>query len=316
MQKIDFDFELIIHDDASTDGTIGTLREYEAKYPEQIKLVLEKTNQYVKNTFEFVNDLLKSAKGKYIACCEGDDYWTDPHKLQQQVDFLDAHPDHSLVFHPAEVLDEASGDKSVYPAESGDFDLNGLLVRNFIATCSVMYRRQNYDGLLIAVMPQDWYFHLYHAQFGKIGFIDKPMSVYRRHAGGVWWESDKNRQKFWKQHGPAHLRFHDAVMGMFGDRAEYRKIIVNNGADVIKEIQNADRELFLKSISEYREFAAAYIDRLADRLDKLEEHSRAQTERIDKVQIELELSKQEAELLRSALEKTVTHRIKKIVKRK
>ncbi len=87
MQKTDFAFEVLIHDDASTDGTEEIIREYEAKYPDIIKPLYEEENQWVKGrrgsrTFNFPR-----AKGKYIAMCEGDDYWTDPLKLQKQVDF-------------------------------------------------------------------------------------------------------------------------------------------------------------------------------------------------------------------------------------
>lgn len=99
MQKCDFDFEVLIHDDASTDGTQEIIREYQEKYPEIIKPILQKENQWSQGVrginlkFNF-----SRAKGKYIALCEGDDYWTDPLKLQKQVDFLEENEDYGACF--------------------------------------------------------------------------------------------------------------------------------------------------------------------------------------------------------------------------
>ena len=92
MQKTDFKFEILIHDDASTDETADIIREYEAKYPDLIKPIYQKENQYSKDVW--ITDVfqLRRSKGKYIALCEGDDYWTDPDKLQKQYDALESHP--------------------------------------------------------------------------------------------------------------------------------------------------------------------------------------------------------------------------------
>jgi len=97
IQQTNFDFEVLIHDDASTDKTAEIIREYEKKYPDIIKPIYQTENQYSKRVgitrvFQFPR-----ARGKYIAMCEGDDYWTDPLKLQKQVDFLESNPDYGLV---------------------------------------------------------------------------------------------------------------------------------------------------------------------------------------------------------------------------
>ena len=92
MQQTDFRFEAIVHDDASTDGTADIIREYAAKYPDIIKPILEKENQYSKGISGYITNLVnKHCLGKYIAICEGDDYWTDSSKLQKQVDALESH---------------------------------------------------------------------------------------------------------------------------------------------------------------------------------------------------------------------------------
>src|SRR5690606_16372266 len=124
MQKTDFPFQILIHDDASTDGTEEIIREYESNHPDIIKPIYETENQYVKGrkgsrTFNFPR-----AKGKYIAMCEGDDYWIDSLKLQKQVDFLEANPTFSGTFHETRVTiennDQESGPDQVYGANAPD----------------------------------------------------------------------------------------------------------------------------------------------------------------------------------------------------
>ena len=99
MQKTSFPIEILIYDDASEDGTQDIIREYERKYPDLIKPIYQTENQYSKGVkVEFVYNYPR-AKGKYIAFCEGDDYWTDPNKLQKQIDFLERHQEHVMCSH-------------------------------------------------------------------------------------------------------------------------------------------------------------------------------------------------------------------------
>ncbi|WP_346711994.1 glycosyltransferase [Phocaeicola plebeius] len=93
MQKTTFQFEAIIHDDASTDNTASIIQEYTEKYPNIIKPIFEKENQYSKHDGSLTRIMYEACTGKYIAYCEGDDYWTDPLKLQKQVDYLESHPE-------------------------------------------------------------------------------------------------------------------------------------------------------------------------------------------------------------------------------
>ena len=96
MQKTNFRFEAVVHDDASTDGSAAIICEYAKKYPDIIKPIYETENQYSKHDGSLRKIVNSSCKGKYIALCEGDDYWIDPLKLQKQVDFMEAHPDYML----------------------------------------------------------------------------------------------------------------------------------------------------------------------------------------------------------------------------
>lgn len=105
MQEVNFPYEILVHDDASPDGTAEIIREYEAKYPEIIKPIYQTVNQYSqgKAIGKFNRD---RARGKYLAFCEGDDYWTDPGKLQKQVDFLEAHPEYIATTHRVKAINE------------------------------------------------------------------------------------------------------------------------------------------------------------------------------------------------------------------
>ncbi len=194
MQKTNFPFEVLIHDDASTDGTADIIREYATKYPDIIKPILQTENQWSRGISISKVYQWPRIRGEYVAVNEGDDYWTDPYKLQRQVDFMDAHPDYSVCFHPVRVVwDNGAYPDSIFPSPKYRFnkttlELSDLLKHNFIQTNSVMYRwrRECVDLFPTGIMPGDWYVHLLHAQVGKIGFIPDVMSVYRRNDGGIW----------------------------------------------------------------------------------------------------------------------------------
>lgn len=125
MQKTDFPFEIIVHDDASTDRTQEILREYQSCYPDQIRLILQTENQYQqgRSTSRIMNPYVR---GTYVALCEGDDYWTDENKLQLQVDYLKAHPDCALAAHQAIRIRENGDYVSPYSNDSHgeDYDMD------------------------------------------------------------------------------------------------------------------------------------------------------------------------------------------------
>lgn len=202
MQKTNFPFEVLIHDDASTDSTADIIRGYEEKYPDIIKPVYQTQNQWSKGINPDTYFNIPRISGEYVAPCDGDDYWTDEYKLQKQVDFLDSHPDFSMCFHLIKIIyEEAPEMEDIFPEPGRRFnktvlDFDDLIQRNFIATNSIMYRWQNkINGKNInevipdKIMPCDWYTHLLQAKFGKIGFLDEVMGVYRRQPSGVWYVS-------------------------------------------------------------------------------------------------------------------------------
>jgi len=238
-QKTDFEFEVLVHDDKSTDSTSEILKKYAAESKGIIKPIFETENQFSKGNFEFVNSLFMQAKGDYIALCEGDDFWTDSDKLQAQVDLFESHSNYSVVFHRVKVFVEGSaGPVTIFPDpnEKIDFTVSELLKRNFIQTNSVMYRRQNYDHIPSSVIPGDWYMHLYHAQFGEIGFIDKVMSAYRKHPGGVWWDSEYDVDAFWRKYGAGHFALFAELLKLYGKSPVYEPIISTWVASVLSRL--------------------------------------------------------------------------------
>ena len=194
MQKSNFKYEIIIHDDASTDGTAEIIKEYADKYPDLIKPIYQKENQYSKGVRGiFARFVFPKAKGKYIAMCEGDDYWTDPFKLQKQVDFLEKNPGYSMCFHFYDKYLQNKGCfDGVEPYEMNgnfSFGLDFYVGLKWVTrTLTVLYRKSaldyqhymSYDYQIDAVL---FYCLLKNGE----GFLmPDNMGVYRVHDGGVW----------------------------------------------------------------------------------------------------------------------------------
>ena len=145
IQETNFPFEVMIHEDASPDRTADIIREYEAKYPRILKPLYETENQWKKQDGTFTRIVTGMLKRKYVAMCEGDDYWTDPHKLQRQIDFLESHPDYSMIFHGATVVDadgNPSPDDPYAPLEDRDYTASELYENWVVPTASMIYRRE------------------------------------------------------------------------------------------------------------------------------------------------------------------------------
>jgi glycosyltransferase involved in cell wall biosynthesis len=239
-QEADFPFEAIVADDRSTDGTAKIIQEYADKYPDIIKPILRTKNI---GAIENFLSAIRKATGKYVAICDGDDYWTDTLKLKKQVEFLNSNPDYAICFHPVRVVFEKNEQKeSAWPdiTNTSKITVNELLRENFIPTNAVMYRRQNYEKIPGDIMPLDWYLHAFHAQYGKIGFINKTMSTYRRHEGSIWWDSHANKDKLWLTQGLAHFRLYTELLKLYGKDEEKRAIIYAGLNGALANLVSAD----------------------------------------------------------------------------
>jgi glycosyltransferase involved in cell wall biosynthesis len=203
MQKTTFRVEILLHDDASTDGTADIIREYERLYPDLIFPLYQNKNRYKQGIKISVNFQYPRVRGKYIAKCEGDDFWTDPYKLQKQVVFLERNPEYSACFTNAVILDEIHGAKKIYTRElsEGDIRIEDIIAigGHIYPSASLVYRKDRLDIDLLRSIPEiagDTMQLILLALRGKIYFFDLCSCVYRRWNGGVYTSIAKDtRQK-------------------------------------------------------------------------------------------------------------------------
>lgn len=276
-QKTDFAFEVIVADDGSSDKTQELIASYAKRYPDIFRPILRNKNIGIHKN---ISDALNHARGDYIALCEGDDYWTDNTKLQRQADFLDKHPSYALCFHPVRVFFQNKEEEdSTFPEQGKDlkFTTEELLRWNFIQTNSVMYRKRNYRNLPQDVLPLDWYLHLYHAQYGKIGYIDRVMGAYRRHASGIWWASHDNADELWRKHAMQYLSTYRAISEMYGKNEKYKAIIGNGVADILKNTADVESKyhdgLLLKVVKTFPDYVEAFVISQQKKIRDTEEYA-------------------------------------------
>lgn len=261
-QVTSFEFELIIGDDCSTDDTSEICRELQRKYPDRIRLIWwhENVSHGRSGNLRRVSE---RCRGKYVALCEGDDYWTDPHKLQKQVDYLESHPECAICFHPVRVVwDDGRHPDSVFPIDFHRYalarpNLHELLKKNFIQTNSVMYR-WNADGKLwgdfpLYELPGDWMLHLLHARAGRIGYIDEIMSVYRRNATGLWTGAWTDEGWF-RRVGLRNLYFYHSLSRLFrvNRNGVLRRLSLATLGSLLAEAKSSDVEIAKKVLKLYR----------------------------------------------------------------
>jgi glycosyltransferase involved in cell wall biosynthesis len=190
-QETTFPVEIIIRDDASSDGTAEIVCEYQEKYPQLILTIFHTVNQYSQGKKAFP-ETYAMAQGEFIALCEGDDFWTHPEKLQIQVDFMERNPQFSCCFHRTSLVDENDAiiHKEYFMPDGSEFDFLDCLVKlkKKYATCSMVCRREAVGNPKpwFLKSPTDMFLELQLALHGKIGFIDRNMGAYRKHGGGVW----------------------------------------------------------------------------------------------------------------------------------
>ncbi len=219
-QTVNFQYEIVIGEDRSTDGTRDVIEQYAHRHPTVIRPLFREANIGVAENFK---QTFRACEGNYIAILEGDDYWCHDGKLQMQADALDAHPDWSSVYGIARVIAE---DREQPPLEIPAPDLRravaslGELVRvNLIPTCTVMFRNRLFDEFpaWFGVSPIcDWPLHVLNARSGPAGFIEEVLSVYRQHPGGIF----SRRKAIWVAEQYYFLQRYFADLASAGMRAE------------------------------------------------------------------------------------------------
>lgn len=259
-QKTNFRFEVLVHDDASTDGSAAIIKEYEEQYPDIIKPIYQTVNQYsqginIGRTFQFPR-----AKGKYIAVCEGDDYWTDPNKLQEQFDFMEAHEDYVLIAHGSDIVDESGAYVSEYAKITKTDYEKGELIEdiNAFQTASMFYRsdaRTKNLEFLNTVKTFDYVFKSVLTTEGKIHIIPKIMSAYRLGSIGSWTQRvaqkadqrlkhlEESIEFFKKLDAYRNGEFHDAIT-IEMKRREYMYLMTERSPESSRKLIRDHREQF------------------------------------------------------------------------
>ena len=204
-QETDFAYEILVSDDVSTDSTPDIIRDYAARYPDKIRPFLLTENLYSQGRDVYYEVFFPAARGKYTAFCEGDDFWTDPTKLQRQVDFLEAHPDYTACVHNTELMkcEGARADDNLIIRDADcDMEFSDILpgMSHAWHTSSLLGRTE------LLADPPDFYDIAAEAGFGdfpyalwlrlngKIRFLARFMSCYRLSSGADSWSADQEKQ--------------------------------------------------------------------------------------------------------------------------
>ena len=207
-QKTTFKYEVIVHDDASTDGTAAIIEEYAKKYPQIIIPIFQKENLYKRGINRMTTYVYPLAHGKYFALCEGDDYWIDPYKLQKQVDYMEKHEECTFCFTNAYIENLADNnrrrafvpysDREFYEEKNKIVTMDEIYQLSFIPTASFMFRKKDYERL-----PADYWlpcptgdlrYRLYFTSFGYSYFLNDKTCVYRENVPGsamTTWKREK-----------------------------------------------------------------------------------------------------------------------------
>lgn len=224
-QKVNFEYEILLGDDYSSDGTREICKEYAQRYPDKIRLFLHHRENNIRigngpsGRFVFLNNLF-SARGKYIAICEGDDYWTDPYKLQKQVDFLEANPEYVISFTNLNLYNHDLNEYApaysntaqniaswarVFDKPPVSFDIELLAKGNFIHTPTVVFRAselgEKIPDLLTKVTIGDWPLYMYLLRNGgRVHFLDECTAIYRVSDTGIFSKTSVTK-KLWMSMG-------------------------------------------------------------------------------------------------------------------
>jgi glycosyltransferase involved in cell wall biosynthesis len=192
VQKTNFPFEILIHDDASTDKTRGILKKYYSIYPNIIKLIIRDENQYSVTKFSFLEEIFTQCKGEYLAICEGDDYWTSCDKLQIQVDSMKSYPEVNLSFHPcSKKIDNVIVREKIQYLNKV-YSLNEHLLKDFhfIQSNSLMIKKcalQDVNYNILKKSPVgDVFLRIWGSYKTGALCINRDMSVYRVASNGSW----------------------------------------------------------------------------------------------------------------------------------
>ena len=247
-QKTDFDFEVVIGDDFSTDNTLEQIKKFSFSNPRlQVNLLerkkgdeYDRQRQEKGRLFNFV-DILNNCKGKYIALLDGDDYWTDPLKLQKQVDFLEENEEYAICFHNVKEINLFTNNSRIIPdfKENTVKKIEDYILNNKTATCSILFERKY-------LMVPTWF---HKVSFGDLALVliimnnstkkgmvlSDTMGVYRVHAGGIHGSFSQNNRSLIKAR-KQHVQFIKIVFKNYLNKKEYQKYYYQKLINTYKEL--------------------------------------------------------------------------------
>ena len=290
VQETTFAVEVVICDDASTDGTRSIIEEFAARYPGRVRLSYREKNSGDKGLENFLLGL-EMCRGEYIATLDGDDYWTDFGKLQQQADFLDARPDYLLCFHNCKIEYEGWDFESrtiVHGLLSGESVATEDLLENGMIQMSAIMVRPRVTSQLREwpqmLVQADWFIGLMASKLGPIGYIDRVMSAHRQYAGRNstslsrarhWAELVDFYERLEEMLGEAH---HDSIERAKRERSHYAAVEYENACDFANarkfllralEVQGPDLDAFLRKLTQRLRHRFPFLFRLQLLLERL-----------------------------------------------
>lgn len=200
-QQTEFNYEILIHDDASTDNTVKIIKKYEDRYPEIIKPIYQQKNQYSIDFNNILQIQFQRAKGKYIAFCEGDDFWIDIRKLSKQVHVLNHHPELDLCVHSAKLYQFNHEIGRIAPkSENCIITIEEMILGGggYVATNSLMFRSSLLKSIphFLKIHPIDYAFQMYASTRGGALYLNEDMSVYNYMNPGSWTEKGSKNSDF------------------------------------------------------------------------------------------------------------------------
>lgn len=247
-QKTNFNYEIIIHDDASIDNTQNIIRKYENI--ENITLIFQEENQFSKGVKIYDDILIPRAKGKYIAICEGDDFWINSNKLQMQVDYMEGHSDCTFCFTNAKIMDVNTNKEKIFLPydkfsepffydENYIYDVGKLSLLGFIPTASFLFRKENFYK-----MPKSYYedypaedrkWELFFSALGYAYYINEITCVYRKNVPNSLMSTWKKYEPLQKvENSEGYLKLHDNINSFTLNK--FRKDIEKSNYLIIRSI--------------------------------------------------------------------------------